>query len=166
MQRELSRSTKLPEEIYNIALSYERSERAYKSYTGKSASSAPQITIEQEQKENKGVFEVEQAGDSEEIPQGQAVGAVITVDVTIATHRKILPIHKLVHLPISTILIQKLDFFQIQIVVWVGIRSFDRKQIGLIENKRVLASLSFKHCFAVIAISIYVETVIFRLIFR
>ena len=44
-QRELSRSTKLPEEVYRIALSYER---AYKSYTGKPASSAPPITIKQE----------------------------------------------------------------------------------------------------------------------
>ena len=32
-QRELSRSTKLSEEVYGIALSYERGERAYKSYT-------------------------------------------------------------------------------------------------------------------------------------
>ena len=47
-QKELSRSTKLPEEIYRIALSYERSECAYKSYTGKPALSAPQITIDQE----------------------------------------------------------------------------------------------------------------------
>ena len=30
-QRELSRSTKLPEEVYRIAMSYERGERAYKS---------------------------------------------------------------------------------------------------------------------------------------
>ena len=30
-QRELSRCTKLPEEVYRIALSYERVERAYKS---------------------------------------------------------------------------------------------------------------------------------------
>ena len=44
-QREFSRSTKLPEEVYRIALSYERDERAYKSYTGKPASSAPPITI-------------------------------------------------------------------------------------------------------------------------
>ena len=47
-QRELSRSTKLPEEVYRIALSYERGERAYKSYTGKPASSTPPITIKQE----------------------------------------------------------------------------------------------------------------------
>ena len=47
-QRELSRSTKLPEEVYRIALSYERGERAYKSYTRKPASSAPQISIKQE----------------------------------------------------------------------------------------------------------------------
>ena len=47
-QRELSRSTKLPEEVYRIALSYERGERAYKSYTGKPASSAPAISIKQE----------------------------------------------------------------------------------------------------------------------
>ena len=47
-QRELSRSTKLPEEVYRIALSYERGERAYKSYTGKPASSAPSISIKQE----------------------------------------------------------------------------------------------------------------------
>ena len=39
-QRELSRSTKLPEEVYWIALLYERGERAFKSYTGKPASSA------------------------------------------------------------------------------------------------------------------------------
>ena len=44
-QRELSRSTKLPEEVYRIALSYEHGERAYKSYTGKPASSAPSISI-------------------------------------------------------------------------------------------------------------------------
>ena len=37
-QRELSRSTKLPEKVYRIALTYERGERAYKSYTGKPAS--------------------------------------------------------------------------------------------------------------------------------
>ena len=42
---------------------------------------------------------------------------------------EILSIHKLVHLLISTKLIQKLEFFPIQIVVWVGIRSLDRKQI-------------------------------------
>ena len=47
-QRELSRSTKLSEEVYRIALSYERGERAFKSYTGKPASSAPPITIKQE----------------------------------------------------------------------------------------------------------------------
>ena len=47
-QRELSRSTKLPEEVYRIALSYERAERAYKSYTGKPASTAPAISIKQE----------------------------------------------------------------------------------------------------------------------
>ena len=47
-QRELSLSTKLPEEVYRIALSYERGERSYKSNTGKPASSAPQITINQE----------------------------------------------------------------------------------------------------------------------
>ena len=47
-QRELSRSTKLPEEVYRIALSYERGERAYKSYTGKPTSSAPAISIKQE----------------------------------------------------------------------------------------------------------------------
>ena len=47
-QRELSRSTKLPEEVYRIALSYECGERAYKSYTGKPASSAPPISIKQE----------------------------------------------------------------------------------------------------------------------
>ena len=51
-QRKLSRSTKLPEEVYRIALSYERGERAYKSYTGKPASSAPQITIKQEPDSN------------------------------------------------------------------------------------------------------------------
>ena len=47
-QRELSRSTKLTEEAYRIALSYERGERAYKSYTGKPASFAPSIAIKQE----------------------------------------------------------------------------------------------------------------------
>ena len=47
-QQELSRSTKLREEVYRIALSYERGERAYKSYTGKPASSATSITIKQE----------------------------------------------------------------------------------------------------------------------
>ena len=47
-QRELSRSTKLPEKVYRIALLYERGERPYKSYTGKSASSAPSISIKQE----------------------------------------------------------------------------------------------------------------------
>ena len=47
-QRELSRSTKLPEEVYRIALSYERGERAYKSYTEKAASTAPAISIKQE----------------------------------------------------------------------------------------------------------------------
>ena len=47
-QRELSRSTKLTEEVYRIALSYERGERAYKSYTGKPASFAPSIAIKQE----------------------------------------------------------------------------------------------------------------------
>ena len=51
-QRELSRSTKLPEEVYRIALSYERGERVYKSYTGKPASSAPPITIKQEPVKN------------------------------------------------------------------------------------------------------------------
>ena len=47
-QRELSRSTKLPEEVYIIALSYERGERAHKSYTGKPVSSAPPTSIKQE----------------------------------------------------------------------------------------------------------------------
>ena len=47
-QRELSRSTKLPEEVYRIALSYERGERAYKSYTRNPASTAPAISIKQE----------------------------------------------------------------------------------------------------------------------
>ena len=47
-QRELSQSTKLPEEVYRIALSYERGERAYKSYTGKPVSTAPAISIKQE----------------------------------------------------------------------------------------------------------------------
>ena len=51
-QRESSRSTKLPEEVYRIALSYERGERAYKSYTGKPASSAPSISIKQERVNN------------------------------------------------------------------------------------------------------------------
>ena len=47
-QRELSWSAKLPEEVYRIALSYKRGKRAYKSYSGKPASSAPPITIKQE----------------------------------------------------------------------------------------------------------------------
>ena len=47
-QGELSRSTKYPEEVYRVELSYERSEPAYKSYTGKPASSAPHMTIKQE----------------------------------------------------------------------------------------------------------------------
>ena len=47
-QRELSRSTKLPEEVYRIALSYERGERANKAYPAKPASSAPQISVKQE----------------------------------------------------------------------------------------------------------------------
>ena len=47
-QRELSRSTKSPQEVYRVALSYERGERAYKSYTGKPASSAPHVTIKQD----------------------------------------------------------------------------------------------------------------------
>ena len=47
-QRELSRSKKLPEEVYRIALSYERGERTYKSYTGKPASTAPSYSIKQE----------------------------------------------------------------------------------------------------------------------
>ena len=51
-QRELSRSTKLPEEVYRIALAYERGERAYKSYTGKPVSSAPSISIKQESVNN------------------------------------------------------------------------------------------------------------------
>ena len=51
-QRELSRSTKLPEEVYSIALSYERGERAYKSYTGKPASSASPTSIKQERLTN------------------------------------------------------------------------------------------------------------------
>ena len=51
-QRELSRSTKLPEEVYRIELSYQRGERASKSYTAKPASSAPPITIKQEPVKN------------------------------------------------------------------------------------------------------------------
>ena len=47
-QKDLSRSRKLPEEVYRIALSYERGERAYKSYTGNPASSEPPITIKKE----------------------------------------------------------------------------------------------------------------------
>ena len=47
-QREFLRSTKLPKEVYSFALSYERGERAYKSYTGKPASTAPSISIKQE----------------------------------------------------------------------------------------------------------------------
>ena len=46
-QRELARSTKLPEEVYRLALYYERGGRAYKSYTGKPASSVPLKTIKQ-----------------------------------------------------------------------------------------------------------------------
>ena len=48
-QRELSRSTKTPEEVYRIALSYERGDKAYESYMGKRAESAPYINIKQEQ---------------------------------------------------------------------------------------------------------------------
>ena len=51
-QRELSQSTKLPEEVYRIAISYERGERAYKSNTGKPASTAPAIPIKQEPANN------------------------------------------------------------------------------------------------------------------
>ena len=44
-QSELTRSTKLPEKVYRIAFLYERGECAFKSDTGKPASSAPPITI-------------------------------------------------------------------------------------------------------------------------
>ena len=90
-QREVSRSTKLPEEVYRMAFSYERFERAYKSYTGKPASSAPQITIKQEQVKNirrgQGYFRGRARGDAEDIPQAQAVMELITVEVTIVKHR-------------------------------------------------------------------------------
>ena len=48
----LSRSKKLPEEVYRIALSYERGERAYKSYTGKPASTALSFSRKQEPVKN------------------------------------------------------------------------------------------------------------------
>ena len=85
--REFSRSTKIPAEVYRIALSYERGERAYNSYTGKPASSAPQITIKQEPVSNirRGLGHYRNR--AEDIPLGQAVGEVITVGVTIMTHR-------------------------------------------------------------------------------
>ena len=91
-QRELSRSTKLPEEVYGIALSYERGERAYMSYTGKPASSAPPITINRSQlvisEGERDIPEVEHSGDEEDIPKDQAVGAAeITVGVIIVTRR-------------------------------------------------------------------------------
>ena len=77
-QRELSRSTKLPEEFYRIALSYDRGERAYKSYTGKTASTAPAISIKQGPLNNirrgQGFSEVEDAGDVEDTPKDQVVG--------------------------------------------------------------------------------------------
>ena len=47
-QRELSRTTKPLEEVYRVALLYQRAARAYKSYTGKPASSVSQMTIKQE----------------------------------------------------------------------------------------------------------------------
>ena len=90
-QKELSRSTKLPEEVYRIALSYERGERAYKSYTGKPTSSAPPKSIKQEPvtKLEKGMdtFGIEHVGDEEDTPQGRVVEAVLTVGVIIATLR-------------------------------------------------------------------------------
>ena len=77
-QGELSRSTKLPEEVYRITLSYERGERAYKSYTGKPASSAPPIIIKQEPVSNirrgQGYFRGRARGDAEDIPPKKAVG--------------------------------------------------------------------------------------------
>ena len=42
-QRELSRSIKTPDEVYRVALSYEHGDRAYKSYPGKPAASAPYL---------------------------------------------------------------------------------------------------------------------------
>ena len=95
-QRELSRSTKLPEEVYRNALSNERGERAYKSYTGRPASTAPAISIKQEPVSNirrgQGFFEVADVGDVEDTPKDQVVveEAEIIVGVTIATHQ-ILP---------------------------------------------------------------------------
>ena len=98
-QRELSRSTKLPEEVYRIALSYERGERAYKSYTGKPASTAPAISIKQEPVNNirrgQGFFRGRGRGGVEDTPKDQVVGeAAITVGVIIATHQ-ILPLNTL-----------------------------------------------------------------------
>ena len=95
-QRELSRSTKLPEEVYRIALSYERGERAYKSYTGKPASSAPAISIQQEPVNNirrgRGFFRGRGRAGRGGYTQGSSSSgeAEITVEVTIAT-RQILP---------------------------------------------------------------------------
>ena len=92
-QRELSRSTKLPEEVYRIAFSYERGERAYKSYTGKPASTAPAISIKQEPVSNirrgQGFFRGRGPLDVEDTPEDQVVveEAEITVGVTIATHQ-------------------------------------------------------------------------------
>ena len=90
-QREVSRSTKLPEEVYRMAFSYERVERAYKSYTGKPASSAPQITIKQESVSNirrrQGYFRGRARGDTEDKTQAQAVRDLLTVGVTIVRHR-------------------------------------------------------------------------------
>ena len=44
-QRELSRSTKMPEEVQQFALTYERGDPAYNSYTGKPAASAISATL-------------------------------------------------------------------------------------------------------------------------
>ena len=96
-QRDLSRSTKLPEEVYRIALSYERGERAYRSYTGKPASIAPAISKKQEPVKNirrgQGFFRGRGRGEVEDTPKDQLVvgEAAITVGVTIATHQ-ILPL--------------------------------------------------------------------------
>ena len=77
-QRELSRSTKLPEEVYRIALSYERGERAYKSYTGKPTSTAPAISIKQEPVNNirrgQGFFQGRGRGGRGGYIQGSSIG--------------------------------------------------------------------------------------------
>ena len=77
-QRDLSRSTKLPDEVYRIALSYERGERAYKSYTATPASSAPPITIKQEPVNNirrgQGFFRCRARGGRGGYTQGSSSG--------------------------------------------------------------------------------------------